>query len=423
MWNILSGRALNVERTLTEQLTIDRLGAQGDGIADGQKGPVFVPFTLPGEHVVASLSKDSQHAGLVELLTKSPDRIDPICPHFGACGGCALQHLAPHAYLAWKHNIVVQALRARGLSAEVEPVRGFPLGARRRAAFALIASGAAVTLGYRRPRSHDVIGIDVCPILAPGIVARLPALRALLAPLLGSKREARVVVTLTDSGLDVVLEGVHPNKNAWARLAREAGVNGIARISAGHEDITIAVPALHLGDAKVRLPPGAFLQASHEAETEMAALVRDGVGKAKRIADLFSGLGTFSFVLARRAKVDAYETDGLALAALGEAARHTPKLKPIKTVTRDLFRDPLGWQELTQYDAVVFDPPRAGAAAQAAQLAKSKVKRVVAVSCNPATLARDLRLLVDGGYQITRIVPVDQFLFSSHVEIVAHLER
>jgi len=155
----------------------------------------------------------------------------------------------------------------------------------------------------------------------------------------------------------------------------------------------------------------------------MSALVREGAGKAKRVADLFSGLGTFTFALAERAAVDAYEESAAALTALAEAARHTPKLKPIETHRRDLFRDPLGWQELKAYDAVVFDPPRAGAAAQAEQLAKSKVKRLVAVSCNPGTLARDLRTLVDGGYEITRVVPVDQFLFSSHVEVVAHLAR
>jgi len=173
----------------------------------------------------------------------------------------------------------------------------------------------------------------------------------------------------------------------------------------------------------VKLPPGAFLQASPQAEAVMTALVSEGVAGAKRIADLFAGLGTFTFGLAQASAVDAYETDEAALGALAEAARHTPKLKPVRALARDLFQSPLGGKDLDRYDAVVFDPPRAGAAAQSELLATSKVKRLVAVSCNPGTLARDLRLLVDGGYRITRVVPVDQFLFSSHVEVVAHLER
>ena len=404
-------------------LTIDHLGAQGDGVANTPQGPTFVPFTLPGERVQADLLDDKKHADLVEVLEPSPDRTEPVCPHFGTCGGCSLQHFGTQAYLDWKRDLVVQALNARGLDVEVEPVRAVPIASRRRAAFSLVSRGKDVTLGYRRARSHDLIDIGVCPVLSPEIVASLPALKALLAPLLGGKREARVTVTLAEAGLDVVVEGVRPNERTWAKLAGAAGALGIARITGGDEAIMLAPPTLHLGRAELRIPPGAFLQASGAAEAEMVGLVRDGVGKAKRIADLFSGLGTFSFVLAETAAVDAYEADTLALAALEEAARHTAKLKPMTTVTRDLFREPLGWQELAPYDAVVFDPPRAGAAAQAEQLAKSKVKRLVAVSCNPGTLARDLRILVDGGFRISRVVPVDQFLYSSHVEVVAHLKR
>jgi 23S rRNA (uracil1939-C5)-methyltransferase len=406
------------------EVEIDRLGAQGDGVAEGPDGPLFVPFALPGERVRVAVGGDGKHAALLEVLEPNPDRAEPICPHFGVCGGCALQHLEEDAYLSWKRELVVQALRSRGLAAEVEPVKPVPLGSRRRAAFALGRTPQGLVLGYRRARSHDLIDIDTCPILSPAIVSRLPKLKAVLGPLLGGKREARVSVTETDTGLDIVVEGVRPQEAALAELASEAATLGVARVTVGGESLLPgAPPAVRFGASQVKLPPGAFLQASPDAERTMVELVRDGVGRAKRIADLFAGLGTFTLALAGDAAVDAFEADETALAALAEAARHTPKLKPLRAVARDLFRTPLGPAELAAYDAVVFDPPRAGAAAQAEQLAKSKVKSLVAVSCNPGTLARDLRLLVDGGYRLTRVVPVDQFLFSAHVEVVAHLER
>jgi 23S rRNA (uracil1939-C5)-methyltransferase len=408
---------------VTLELTIDRLGAQGDGVAGTEDGPLFVPFTLPGERVQAEPDADGKQATLRAVLDPSPDRRAPICPHFGVCGGCTLQHLEAQAYLRWKQSLVVQALRARGLDAEVEDVRPVPLGSRRRATFALARDGQDLVLGYRRARSHDLIDIDMCPILSRKIVARLPKLKAALAPLLGAKREARVGVTETTTGLDIVVDGVRAKETALARLAGEAGKLGVARITVGGESLTLTQPAVAFGRAQVKLPPGAFLQASPQAEAVMTALVQEGVGQAKRGADLFAGLGTFTLALAGGTAVDAYESDEAALGALAEAARHTPKLKPVRTIARDLFRVPLGPQELKTYDAVVFDPPRAGAAAQSEQLAKAKVKRIVAVSCNPGTLARDLRLLVDGGYRIARVVPVDQFLFSAHVEVVAHLTR
>ena len=412
-----SGRAVAIE------VEIDRLGAQGDGIAESPDGPLFVPFALPGERVRIELGVGGKHATLLEVLAQSPDRVDPVCPHFGICGGCTLQHLETDAYLSWKRELVVQALKARGLEAEVEPVRPVPLGSRRRAALALGREGEGLALGYRRARSHDLIDVDVCPILSPAIVSRLPKLKAALAPLLGNKREARVGVTETNTGLDIVVQGVRPKETALAKLAAEAGKLGVARVTVGGDSVMLAAPSVRFGLAQVKPPPDAFLQAVPQAEAAMLELVLAGVGKAKRVADLFSGLGTFTLPLAESCAVDAYEADEAALAALAEAARHTPKLKPVRTIARDLFRMPLGPQELKPYDAVVFDPPRAGAAAQAEQLAKSKAKRLVAVSCNPGTLARDLRLLVDGGYRITRVVPIDQFLFSGHVEAVAHLTR
>jgi 23S rRNA (uracil1939-C5)-methyltransferase len=358
------------------------------------------------------------------VLRPSPDRVDPVCPHFGVCGGCALQHLAEAAYLDWKREKVVGALRSRGLDAEVEPVRPVPLGSRRRASLALAQGKVGTALGYRRARSHELIDIAVCPVLSPSIVARLSKLKAALDPLASGRRETRVGITETPSGLDIVLEGARPMDHALAAFAGAAASLGIARLTCDGESIgLVAAPEIELSGVAVKLPPGAFLQASGEAEAVMAGLVREGVSDARRIADLFAGLGTFTFALARQAAVDAFEADEAALEALAEAWGKAQGVKPVKTFRRDLFRAPLSAKELHAYDAVVFDPPRAGAAAQAAMLAKSDVARLVAVSCNPGTLARDLRILVDGGYRIARVAPIDQFLFSPHVETVAHLER
>jgi len=406
------------------EVEITHLGAQGDGVAQGPEGPIFVPFTLSGERVRIEVDPGNGHAALIEVLAASPDRIAPICPHFGICGGCALQHMEQGAYLRWKREQVVAALKSRGLDTEVEEVRPVAPGTRRRAGLTLGRGTDGLALGYRRARSHDLIDVAVCPVLSQPIAASLPKLRAALAPLMGGKREARITVTQTTEGLDIVAEGFRPTAAAFGAFAGKAVALGVARVTADGESIAMgAAPTVTLGEMEVKLPPGAFLQASRDAEAVLIGLVREGVGGAKRIADLFAGLGTFTLALAGNATVDAFETDEAALSALSEAARRTPKLKPVRTFTRDLFRSPLGAKELQGYDATVFDPPRAGASAQAAELAKSRVPNVVAVSCNPGTLARDLRLLVDGGYRIACVVPVDQFLFSPHIEVVAHLMR
>jgi 23S rRNA (uracil1939-C5)-methyltransferase len=343
------------------EVEIKRLGAQGDGVAEGPEGPIFVPFTLPGERVRIVVDGPGNHARLLDVLDPSPDRIAQIRPYFGVCGGCALQHLELDAYLRWKREQVVAALRSRGLDAEVEPVRPVSIGSRRRASLALGRSEGGLALGYRRARTHALIDVAVCPVLTPRIAARLPKLKAALAPLLGGKREAKISVTETESGLDIVVEGVRPKPAALGAFAGHAAAIGVARLTIDGESIAFgAAPSVTLGDAAVKLPPGAFLQASHEAESVLFKLVREGVGGAKRVADLFSGLGTFTLALARNAAVDAFEANEAALGALAEAARRTPKLKPVRTFARDLFRAPLGPKELASYDAVVFDPPRAG---------------------------------------------------------------
>ncbi len=406
------------------EVRIERLGAQGDGVAQGPDGPLFVPFTLPGELVKVGAEPGEPRARPLAIIEPSPERVAPVCQYFGTCGGCALQHMEAKAYLAWKREQVVAALASRGLEAPAEDVRAIPLASRRRAAFTLGRTARGVAFGYRGAHSHDTVDIAACPVLSSSIAGRLTKLKSALAALLGGKREARVTVTEADQGLDMVVEGIRLSASLLAKLAAAGASLGAARITIDGESVILAgEPSVTLSGAQVRLPPGAFLQASCEAESVMVALVGQGVGHAKRVADLFAGIGTFTFALAGSADVDAYEQDEAAIAALGHAARATPKLKPVRTFARDLFRAPLSARELASYDAVVLDPPRAGAKAQAEALAASKVPKVVMVSCNPGTCARDLRILVDGGYRIIRVVPVDQFLFSPHIELVAELEK
>jgi 23S rRNA (uracil1939-C5)-methyltransferase len=406
------------------EVRIERLGAQADGVALGPEGTLFVPFTLPGELVKVEAEPGEPRAEPLAILESSPERVPPVCQYFGTCGGCALQHLEARSYLAWKREQVVAALASRGLEAPVEEARPVPLASRRRAAFTLGRTARGVAFGYRGARSHDIVDIAACPVLSPGIAGCLPKLKSVLAPLLGVKREARIAVTETGQGLDLVVEGIRASPSLLVKLAAAGTSLGAARITVDGESVVLAdEPTVTLSGAEVRLPPGAFLQASREAEAVLAGLVKEGVGRAKRVADLFAGIGTFTFAVAGSAEVDAFEQDEAAIAALGQAARATPKLKPVRTFARDLFRAPLSKAEVASYDAVVLDPPRAGAKAQAEALAASRAGTIVMVSCNPGTCARDLRILADGGYRITRVVPVDQFLFSPHIELVAFLER
>ncbi len=408
----------------TRDLDIARLGAQGDGIADTTSGAVFVPYVLPGEYVRTDVS--GERGRLLDVLRPSAQRIQPVCPHFSHCGGCALQHMERNAYLAWKRQLVVDAFAARGIDAPVAPVAGEGLGARRRATFAARRTGRGAILGFHEARGNEIVDLQVCPVTAPEIVQALPGLRTLIEPLLTRRGEARLVVTLATNGIDLAIEGVRSDLPADVRerLAREASALKLARVSIGADTLyQVAEPVIRLGTAAVVPPPGAFLQAAIGAEAEMVRLVTSAMPKAKRIADLFCGLGTFTFPLAASTQVLAVDGDRQAIAALEAAVKRSPGLKPIRSKVRDLFREPLSVKELEPFNAVVFDPPRAGAAAQAAMLAKSKVAVIAGVSCNPATLARDARTLIDGGYRLDAITPIDQFLFSAHIEVVAIFRR
>ncbi|MBB5703368.1 23S rRNA (uracil1939-C5)-methyltransferase [Ochrobactrum daejeonense] len=409
--------------TMMGQITIRSMGAGGDGVANLPDGQVYVPFTLPGE--VANVARDRNRATLMALLQPSPERQAPACQHFESCGGCALQHWQDEPYRLWKRELVASALRGRGLEVELDPLVACAPHSRRRAVFALRKTERGVLLGFNRHLSHEIIDIAECPVTVPEITARLDDLREvgnLLAP---GSRPFRLAATLTASGLDLAASDCGRLDDDQRRALTALVIRkGFARLS--HEGEIIVEPkkpVVHFGKVPVPVPPGCFLQATAEAEEAMASLVLAHVGKAKRVADLFCGVGTFALRLAEKSAVHAVENDAAALAALDRGVRHVQGLKPVSVERRDLFRRPLMPKELLPYNAVVFDPPRAGAEEQALELAKSKVERVVAVSCNPVTLARDLAILVKGGYRITHVTPIDQFLWSPHVEAVATLVK
>jgi 23S rRNA (uracil1939-C5)-methyltransferase len=409
---------------LTQKLLIQRLGAQGDGIADTAQGQLFVPFALPGEEVLATAERG--RARLVSIEAASPQRIDPACRHFGTCGGCAIQHLEANAYRAWKRDIVVQALRSRGIDAEVGELVPCPPASRRRVTLSARRTEAGIVLGYVRALSSEIVPIEECPIALPVIVAALGKLRTLAGLLAGTSQAFHLGVAATASGLDIAAI----DSGKLTEDARRAAIRfvvesvGIARLSVDGEAIVEPrKPIVTFDGIAVSPPPGGFLQAAEAAEQAMAGRVQSHLDRAKRIADLFSGCGTFALRLARRAEVHAVEGDAASLAALDRAFRGASGLKRVTSERRDLFRRPLTPKELARFDGLVFDPPRAGAEDQAKQIARSDVPRIVAVSCNPATLARDLRILVDGGYAIRSVTPIDQFLWSPHVEAVALLEK
>jgi 23S rRNA (uracil1939-C5)-methyltransferase len=410
-------------------LTIESLGAQGDGLAQHEGRKVFVPLTLPGETVTAELSGD--RAKVIEITNPAPDRALPRCSHYGECGGCALQHAPEQQYLAFKHAHVTAALSFQKIDTPVDPVIPVPPRTRRRAVFAAHRAGKAIHVGFHGRRSHTIIPIRDCAVITPGLQALLPKLERLAAIAAPPKDALTITALDTATGFDIALTGVPKAFSADARvkLIQTAGELGLARISInGETAMERTPPTLRAGAAHLTPPPGGFLQACESSEAAMLSLVKEAVGEARRIADLFSGSGTFSLPLASTATIHAVESDEAALAALDRAARktQTPKgegLKPVTTEKRDLFRRPLTKEELKRFDAVVIDPPRAGAEDQSRQLAQSSVKRIAMVSCNAASFARDLRLLLDGGYKLKRITPIDQFLWSPHIEIVAHLQR
>lgn len=411
---------------MVERVTISEVGHAGDGVAETPQGAVFVPFTLAGE--VADIERDGERGRLRTLVSPSAERATPACRHFGACGGCALQHWQSAPYLAWKEAGVATALGQRGISATIRPIRAIGPGERRRAVFTAVRRSDRVVLGFARRGSEEILPLAECPVTAPAIVAALPLLAAIAGKALSQSERAHVAVTFVDNGLDISIDGKRPSPALLATLLAFAGERTIARLTLGGETVfqneqpQIAIDPASPG-TRLFPPPGAFLQAAARAEAALAEAVLEAVGSDGPFADLFCGVGTFALRLAGRAPVLAMDSDPAALAALERSAHAARGLKTITPRRRDLLRSPPTPAELRGFAAVAFDPPRAGARRLAEELARSAVPRLAAVSCNPATFARDARILIDGGYRLLWVQPVDQFLYAPHIELVAAFAR
>ena len=404
-------------------LSISELGWHGDGVAglDGKK--VYVPFTLADETVRAAVS--GSRATLLDIIEASPERVKPMCPHFSRCGGCAVQHLATASYQDWKRQIIETALANRHVEASVAPLIDAHGAGRRRVTLHVRLEDGQVLAGYMQAGSHKLVDLDQCPILAPELSGATIIARDLARALGKNLKPLDIQLTATETGLDCAMRGrIDLDLDARMDLSDCANAHDLARLTLDGELVLERhAPILTLGTAKLALPPGGFLQATKMGEETLAGLVLDAIGKATKVADLYCGVGPFALRLARVSSVVAIDSDSAAIAALKHAADHTPGQKPVVTEVRDLARNPLYKDELNSFDAVVFDPPRAGAEAQVLEIVEAKVQTVVAVSCNPATFAHDASILTEGGYVLEKVIPVDQFRYAGHVELVGVFKR
>ena len=401
------------------KLVIQRLGHLGDAIAIGAEGPIYLKGFLPGEEV------EGDDLAAMRIITPSPNRVRPPCTHARACGGCALQHAADAFVADWKSEAVQSALRGQGIEAAFLPMQISPPKSRRRATFSGRRTKGGVTVGFHARASDVLVDIPNCQLLHPDLLAAVPKLDPLVR--FGATRvaEIQIQVTQTLTGLDVaVSEAKELDAPAQMELARICEAAGFARLTWNGEMVAMRhAPMLRFGRAMVTPPPLAFLQATAQGEAALLAAVRRAVGPARKIVDLFAGLGTFALPLAETADVLAVEGDGKMIAALSLGARNAENLHRVEAQTRDLFRRPLEQDEFKGVDAVVIDPPRAGAEAQMTTLAQTKVPRIAAVSCNPVTFARDAKILLAGGYRLDFVQVVDQFRWSQHIELAAGFSR
>jgi len=401
---------------MTQQFTITRLGHQGDGIAEG---PVYAPRALPGEVVSGALV--GQLLTDMRVETPSDQRVKAPCRHYKACGGCQLQHAADAFVAEWKVAVVRNALAAQGLDAPMRPIHTSPERSRRRATIAVRRTKKGTLAGFHGRASDTITEIPDCHLLDPALIAAIPMAEALA--LLGGSRKGVLAVTLTlsEGGLDVAVKGGKPLDGPLElALAQATEKHGLARLSWEGEVIAMRQPPVQrFGEAGVVPPPGAFLQATKDGEQALLQAVLQATQGAKRIVDLFAGSGTFSLPLAKMAEVHAVEGEAAMTEALDQGWRRAQGLKRITTEARDLFRRPLMPDELKSFDAVVIDPPRAGAEAQVAELAQARLPVIAYVSCNPVTFARDAKTLVNAGYTLEWVQVVDQFRWSSHTELAA----
>jgi 23S rRNA (uracil1939-C5)-methyltransferase len=406
-------------------LPIERLGPRGEGLARFGDALISIPGALPGEQALAQIN--GERGALIEILRASPERTSPICRYFGVCGGCATQHFSAALYSNWKRAILLDALRQARIEAPVGALIDAHGEGRRRATFhaRFEVQSAHIDVGFMRARAHDIVNIDSCPILAPALSGALNAARDVAQCLRGVGKPLDVAIVATLNGLDIDIRGCGAlDSSMRLKLTDAAARLDIARLSNHGETILERrAPEVLMGSARVLPPPGGFLQATLEGERILGELAVGAVAGARRVADLFCGAGAFALRLAVDHEVHAVEFDRPALAALAQAAGATPGLRAVTCEVRDLYHRPLTRDELRRFDAVVFDPPRAGALAQSQELAASGVQTIVAVSCNAATFARDIGILRAGGYRLDSVAPIDQFRFSPHIEIVGVLTK
>jgi 23S rRNA (uracil1939-C5)-methyltransferase len=400
-------------------LTIEKLGHLGEAMTQGENGPIFVAQMLPGEVVEGDLVGNRLENA--RIITPSVNRVKPPCVHARSCGGCLMQHANDDFVAEWKTEVVRSALAGQGLEAVLRPIRTSPANSRRRATIAGRRTKGGALLGFHARGSDALVAIPNCQLLHPDLMAAFPALETLV--ITGGSRKTELALTITRSlaGPDVSVTGGKPlDGQLRLELARVAEAHGLSRLSWDAEVVALrASPMQPMGRARVAPPPGAFLQATEAGEADLLAAVMDAVGSAKRITDLFAGSGTFALPLSEQAEVHAVEGDAAMMAALDKGWRMAEGLKRITTETRDLFRRPLEPDEFKNIQAVVIDPPRAGAEAQTKTLATARVPVIAAVSCNPVTFARDARILIAAGYRLDWVQPIDQFRWSSHVELAA----
>jgi 23S rRNA (uracil1939-C5)-methyltransferase len=410
----------------TNFLTIDHMGARGDGVSRDDERAVHVPFTLPGEMVEVVQRGDK--ARLIAVTTPSAERIAPICEHFGVCGGCRLQHWDEVAMLVWKGDLVTRALARKGIEVDVGPAIAAWGHGRRRASFHAKQGPKGFEFGFAEAKSHKIETIAHCPVLTPSLQAAIPRLRALAEGLAPKGETVDLAVTETPTGLDVDVTNAGKvdrfERRGLERLGHLAQAAGIGRLTLhGHTAVSLTSPRVKMGNAIVAVPAGAFLQATRAGEEALVAKVLEWTKGAKHVADLFAGIGTFALRLKETAQVTAIESDLAAVAAMKQAGDSLAGGKTLTAIARDLYRAPLTPHEMKGIDAIVFDPPRAGAEAQSLQIARSKINLVVAISCDPATFARDAAILLEGGFVMDEVLAFDQFRFTSHVEIAAKFTR
>jgi len=405
---------------MSDEYIIERLGHLGEGIA---AGPVFVPNALPGETVTGT--RTGTRLSNVKILVPSVDRVRPPCPHFKTCGGCSLQHASDRLLKSWKTDVVLRALSAQGLNAPTDIVSSSPTNSRRRATLSGTRTKKGTRVGFHERGSGLIVEIPDCRILHPSLLATLPALGHLTRLSASRKGEVSFTLTVSLTGIDLLITTQMPLDPATeTTLGTFAAKHGFARIC-WNETIIVQIdaPSHLMATAKVSPPPGAFLQATLQGQDALVRSVCNAISGANKVADLFAGCGTFSFPVAEFAEVLAVEGSAAMLQSMDTGWRHSTALHRITTQDRDLFRRPLLVDELNRFDAIVIDPPRAGADAQFREIAKSNVHAVAAVSCNPISFARDVKHLVQAGFTIDKVDIVDQFRWTPHIELVASCSR